>query len=115
MDSGQVPNPSLPRRGSQLQDQRGQVYDQVPAEEGAVHGCCRRQRRYDGGRAHRKHHAVHQLPRLAPEEGMAERGQLDHQGHHVAAKASLLDALRSTKATTMSVCGWAATSVWLSE
>lgn len=47
--SRQVPNPSLALRRPQPEDHRSQVDHQVPAEEGAVHGCRGRQRGHDGG------------------------------------------------------------------
>lgn len=71
--SWQVPHPRLPRRRPYWQDQRGQVYHQVPAEEGSLHGCRRRQRWYDPGGTSWQHHVSHQLPCLAAQEGLAER------------------------------------------
>lgn len=91
--SWQVPYPSLPQRVPLRQDHRRQVHHQVPAEEGSLHGCRRRQRRHDRGPADLQHHVVDQLPRLSPQEGVAERWKLDHQGFHVPTKARLLDVL----------------------
>jgi ribosomal protein L1 len=49
LHSRQVPNPGLARRRPQREDHRSQVHHQVPAEEGAVHGCRGRQRGHDRG------------------------------------------------------------------
>ena len=53
-------------------------------------GCSGRQRRNDGGRADFEHHARYQLPGQSVEEGVAERGQLDHQGKHEPTEAAVL-------------------------
>ena len=50
-----------------------------------------RERWHDGGFSHREHHVGYQLPSLAAEEGLAERGQSHHQSVHVPAQATLLD------------------------
>ena len=53
-------------------------------------GCSGGQRRNDGGRADLEHHARYQLPGQSVEEGVAERGQLDHQGKHEPTEAAVL-------------------------
>ena len=53
-------------------------------------GCRGRQCGNDGGRAHIKHHACYQLPGQSVEEGVAERGQFDHQGKHESTEALVL-------------------------
>lgn len=47
--SRQIPNPNLSQRGSDTEDDGSQVDNQVPAQEGALHGCGCRKRGYDGG------------------------------------------------------------------
>lgn len=91
MYSWQIPDPNLPQRRPERQDHRSQVDDQIPAQESTVLGCCGRKRGHDGGRDHLEYHVGNQLLGQLAEEGMAERGQLDHQSQHESAEAAVLD------------------------
>ena len=89
--SRQISYPNLPQRRPERQDHRGQVDNQIPAQESTVLRCCGWKCGHDGGRDNLKHYVGHQLSGQLVEEGMAERGQLDHQGQHESAKAAVLD------------------------
>ena len=89
--SWQIPDPNLPQRRPERQDHRSQVDHQIPAQESPVLRRGGRECGHDGGRDNLKHHVGHQLLGQLVEKGMAERGQLDHQGEHESAKAAVLD------------------------
>ena len=89
--SRQIPRAHLAFGRFELQVDRGQVDNQVPAEEGVVHGRRGGQCRHERGRADRQHHVGYQLPRLTTEERLAERRQPDDQGYHVSASSVVLN------------------------
>lgn len=89
--SRQISHPNFPQRRSGSQDYGSQVYHQVPVEESFMYGCCSGQCWDVRGRIDLEHHAGDQLFGLFVEEGMAECGQLDHQGQHVTTEAPVLD------------------------
>ena len=89
--SWQIPRAHLALGRFELQVDRSQIDNQVPAEESVVHGRRGGQCRHERGRAHWQHHVGHQLPGLTAEEGLAECRQLDDQGYHVATSSVVLD------------------------
>ena len=89
--SWQIPHSHLPQRRPERQDHRSQVDNQIPAQESTVLGSGGRKCGHDGGRDNFKYHVSHQLLGQLVEEGMAECGQLDHQGQHESAKEAVLD------------------------
>ena len=69
----QVPNSGFSPGVSGSQGERDEGHHQVPAEEGAVHGC-RSGQPVDGGEADpAEHPAERQLPGLPAQEELAER------------------------------------------
>ena len=89
--SRQIPRAHLALGRFELQVDRGQVDNQVPVEEGVVHGRRGGQCRHERGRAYRQHHVGYQLLGLTTEERLAERGQPDDQGYHVSTSSVVLN------------------------
>ena len=88
--SGQIPITHFPQRRSRNQDDRSQVYNQIPAKEGAMLGCRCGKCRHDGRRADLEYHAGYQLFGQLIEEGVAECWKPDYQGFNESAKEALL-------------------------
>ena len=111
--SRQIPRAHLAFGRFELQVDRGQVDDQVPVEEGAVHGRRGGQCRHGRGRAHWQHHVGHQLPGFTTEERLAERRQPDDQGYNVSASSVVLDGEQwlgpgPAEHGCLCLCGWVA-------
>lgn len=89
--SRQIPRPNIPRRGLERQSYRSQVYDQIPAEKGAVSGRCGWQCWDDGRSTDWEYHAGYQLSRVTVEEGLAKCGQSDDKGDNVTTSTAVLE------------------------
>ena len=90
-----VPDSGDSQRQPAGQDPGPEGHHQVPDEEGPLplRGC--RQCGNDGGGARPEHPLGHELPRVSPEEALAERQVPAHQVHHGTCPEALLNEFQS--------------------